>query len=91
MAKVGNYVQRDYHKTFRTQRKSTWSDYNKGWNQRRQGAAQKMQQLRNIANNFAIIGTQASQANTMFVMQNQGNLGGYTSQTAAMARVNVVV
>jgi len=91
MAKVGNYVQRDYHKTFRTQRKSTWSDYNKAWNNKRQASAQKMEQLRNIASTFSAIGTQASQANTVFVMQNQGRLGTYANQTAAMARVNIVV
>ena len=52
MAKVGNYVQRDYHKTFSTKRQSTWSDYNKAWNGRRQASSQKMQQLRNLASTF---------------------------------------
>lgn len=91
MPKVGNYVQRDYHSKFRSQRKSTWSDYNKGWAQRRAAAAEKMQSLRNLASTFTNIGVQASQANTVFVMQNQGRVGGYTSQVAAMARVNVLV
>ncbi|MHA7776965.1 flagellar biosynthesis protein [Roseibium sp. M-1] len=91
MAKVGNYVQRDYHKTFSSRRKSTWSDYNKGWNQRREGSAQKMQQMRNIANTFATIGIQASQSNTLYVMQNQGSLGNYGNQTAALSRINVLV
>ncbi|CTQ43724.1 MULTISPECIES: hypothetical protein [Stappiaceae] len=91
MAKVGNYVQRDYHKTFSTKRKSTWSDYNKAWNGRRQASSQKMQQLRNLASTFATINTQAAQTNTLFVMQNQGRLGGYANQTAAMARINVLV
>ena len=91
MPKVGNYVQRDYHKRFSSQRKSTWSDYNKAWAKRREASAQKMQQLRNIASNFNTIGLQANQANTMFIMQNQGRLGGYANQTAAMARVNILV
>ena len=91
MPKVGNYVQRDYHNKFRSQRKSSWSDYNKAWAKRREASAQKMQQLRNIAANFNTIGLQAAQANTMFVMQNQGRIGGYANQTAAMARVNVLV
>jgi len=91
MPKVGNYVQRDYHNKFRSQRKSTWSDYNKAWAKRREASAQKMQQLRNIAATFNTIGVQANQANTMFVMQNQGRLGAYANQTAAMARVNVLV
>ena len=43
MAKVGNYVQRDYHKTFSTKRQSTWSDYNKAWSVRRQASSQNMQ------------------------------------------------
>lgn len=91
MPKVGNYVQRDYHNRFSSQRKSTWSDYNKAWAKRREASAQKMQQLRNLASTFTNIGLQASQANTVFVMQNQGRVGGYTSQVAAMARVNVLV
>lgn len=91
MPKVGNYVQRDYHKRFSSQRKSTWSDYNKAWAKRRQASAQKMQELRNLASTFNTIGLQASQANTMFVMQNQGRIGGYANQTAAMARINVLV
>ncbi len=50
-----------------------------------------MQQLRNLASTFATINTQAAQTNTLFVMQNQGRLGGYANQTAAMARINVLV
>lgn len=91
MPKVGNYVQRDYHNKFKSQQKSTWSDYNKSWNQRREAAAQKMAQLRTIANNFSTITSEASQSNTNFLMQNQGQSGPYASNTAVMARVNVVV
>ncbi|MCK7615763.1 flagellar biosynthesis protein [Roseibium sediminicola] len=91
MPKVGNYVQRDYHNRFSSQRKSTWSDYNKAWSKRREASAQKMQQLRNVASVFNSIGVQASQANTVFVMQNQGRVGAYANQTAAMNRVNVLI
>jgi len=91
MPKVGNYIQRDYHKRFSSQRKSTWSDFNKAWSKRRQASAQKMQELRNLASTFNTIGIQASQANTVFVMQNQGRIGGYANQTAAMSRINVLV
>ncbi len=91
MPKIGNYVQRDYHNRFSSKRKKTWSDYNKAWNQRRNSSGDKTQQLRNIANTFNNINVQASQANTLYVMQNQSRLGGYTSPTAVMSRVNVVV
>ncbi|WP_305987380.1 flagellar biosynthesis protein [Roseibium sp. MMSF_3544] len=91
MPKIGNYVQRDYHKTFSSQRKSTWSDFNQAWAKKRQASAQKMQQLRNLASTFNTIGTQASQANTLFVMQNQSQAGPYANPTAVMARVNVLV
>ena len=88
MTKVGNYVQRDYHNRFRSKQKKTWSDYNKSWSQRRQASAAKAQQLRNVAASFTTISVQASQANTSFVMQNQGTLGTYASQTAALSRYN---
>jgi len=91
MPKVGNYVQRDYHSRFGSQKKSTWSDFNKAWAKRREASAQKMQELRNLASTFNTIGIQASQANTVFVIQNQGRVGGYANQTAAMARINVLV
>ncbi|QFT30725.1 flagellar biosynthesis protein [Roseibium porphyridii] len=91
MPKVGNYVQRDYHNKFRSQRKSTWSDYNKAWAKRRQASTQKMQELRNLASNFTNIGVQASQANTVFLMQNQGQGTAYASPTAVMSRINVIV
>ncbi|MCX2725827.1 flagellar biosynthesis protein [Roseibium salinum] len=91
MAKVGNYVQREYHSRFGSQRKKTWSDYNKGWTTRRANALKQTQQLRNIANNFSNISIHSSQANTVFVMQNQSQLGAYASPTAVMSRINVVV
>ena len=91
MPKVGNYIQRDYHKRFSAKRKSTWSDYNKAWSKRRQSSTQKIQQLNNLANTFGTINVQASQANTLYVMQNQSRLGGYSSPTAVMSRVNVLV
>lgn len=91
MPKVGNYVQRDYHNRYSSQKKSTWSDHNKSWSARRKASAEKMQQLRTIASSFNVIGLQAYQANTMYVMQNQGSLAGNANQTAAMARVNVLI
>ncbi|WP_428646257.1 flagellar biosynthesis protein [Roseibium sp.] len=91
MPKVGNYIQRDYHKRFGSNRKSTWSDYNKAWSKRRQSSAQKTQQLSNLANTFGTINVQASQANTLYIMQNQSRLNGYSSPTAVMSRVNVLV
>jgi|GEM_PF-1228281 len=91
MSKIGNYVQRDYHKTFSSKKRSTWSDYNKAWTKRRQASEAKMQQLRNLAYNFNVIGTQASQANTLFVLQNQGRLGNSSNQTAALSRLNILV
>ncbi|GAB2184046.1 flagellar biosynthesis protein [Roseibium sp. LAB1] len=91
MAKIGNYFQRDYSKRFGSNRKPTLADYNKAWMKRRQMAAKRIDQLNNLAYVMQSINTQASQANTLFVMQNQGRLGTYASQTAAMARINVVV
>ncbi len=91
MPKVGNYVQRDYHNRFSSKQKTTWSDYNKGWASRRAKAAEKMQNLRNIATNFQNIGVQAAQSNTLFVMQNQNQAGPYANNTAVMARVSVLV
>ncbi|MCR9060150.1 MAG: hypothetical protein NXI02_22635 [Rhodobacteraceae bacterium] len=91
MPKVGNYVQRDYHSKYRSQGNSTWSDYNQAWNKKRQASAQKMQELRAVASTFTAIGAQATQANTVFVMQNQNQAGPYANTTAVMARVNVLV
>ncbi|POF29843.1 flagellar biosynthesis protein [Roseibium marinum] len=91
MAKIGNYVQRDYHKTYSSRKKSTWSDFNKSWGSRRAAAAQKMQNLRTIANNFSSINTYASQANTALVIQSRGSQNVYSSPTAVMSRVNVVI
>ncbi|MBO6507052.1 MAG: flagellar biosynthesis protein [Roseibium sp.] len=91
MPKVGNYVQRDYHSKFRSQRKSRWSNYNKAWSQKRSSAIEKSQQLRNIASTFTSISTNAAQANTQFLMQNRGAQGIYATPTAVMSRVNVLV
>ncbi|MEL7525288.1 MAG: flagellar biosynthesis protein [Pseudomonadota bacterium] len=91
MPKVGNYVQRDYHSRFRSQGKSTWSDYNQAWSKRREASAQKMQELRALASNFNVIGTQASQANTAFVFQNRNQAGPYANATAVAARINVLI
>ncbi len=91
MPKVGNYVQRDYHNKFRSQKKSTWSDYNKAWAKRRKASARKMQELRNLAGTFTSIGTQASQANTAFTIQNRGGQRVYASPAAVMSRINIVV
>lgn len=90
MPKIGNYVQRDYHKRFNSQRKSTWSDYNKAWAKKRQASSQKMQELRNLASTFMTIGAQAAQANTVFTMQNQRSQSVYASPTAVMSRINVI-
>lgn len=89
MPKTGNYVQRDYQRG--SSQKATWADYNKAWNSRRSAALEKSQQLRNLASNFTAIGVQASQANTVFVMQNQSSGQPYASSTAVMARVNVLI
>ncbi|WP_417686577.1 flagellar biosynthesis protein [Roseibium sp.] len=89
MPKVGNYVQRDYNT--RSNRKSTWSDYNKAWASKRSNAINKSQQLRNIANSFAVISTQASRSATSLVLQNQNSGSPYASNTAVMSRINVLV
>lgn len=91
MPKVGNYVQRDYHNRFSSKRQSTWSDYNKGWNTRRAAAAEKAQNLRNIANTFSTIGIESAQSSTLFVMQNQNSAGPYANPTAVMSRVSILV
>ena len=91
MAKVSSYVQRDYSRRFSSSKKLSLADFNKAWAKRRQTAAKRIDQLNNLAYVMQSINTQASQANTLFVMQNQGRLGTYASQTAAMARINVVV
>ncbi|WP_299815431.1 flagellar biosynthesis protein [uncultured Roseibium sp.] len=91
MAKVGNYIQRDYHGTYSSKKKSTWSDFNKSWGARRAAAAEKMQNLRTIAHNFNTISTYSSQANTSLVMQSRGSQSVYSSPTAVMSRINVVI
>jgi ABC-type enterochelin transport system substrate-binding protein len=91
MQKIGNYAQRDYQSRFRSQRKLSWSDYNKAWTKRRQASAKRLEKLNALAYTMQVVNTQASQANTLFVMQNQGRLGTYGSQAAAMVRVNLVV
>ncbi|WP_269580563.1 flagellar biosynthesis protein [Roseibium sp. Sym1] len=91
MAKIGNYVHRDTYSRFRSQRKPSWSDYNKAWTKRRQASAKRLDKLNALAYTMQVVNTQASQANTLFVLQNQGRLGHYGNQTAAMARINVVV
>lgn len=91
MAKVGNYVQRDYHGTYSSKKKSTWSDFNKSWGSRRAAAAEKMQNVRSIAANFTNIATAASQTNTSLVIQSIGSQSIYASPTAVMSRINVVV
>ena len=91
MAKIGNYVQRDFHKRYRFGGKKTWSDYNKVWNKRRAVSAERVQQLNSIAHRFSTIATVATQANALFVMQNQGKLGTYASQAAALSRLDIRV
>lgn len=91
MAKIGNFVQRDTYSRFRSQRKPSWSDYNKAWTKRRQSAAKRLDKLNALALNMQVTNLQSSQLNTLFVLKNQGRLGHYSNQTAAMARINVVV
>jgi len=90
MSSIGNYSQRNYQNRFRTQ-KPSWAAYNKAWTKRRQAAEKRFDQLSNMAYAMQVANTQASQANALFVLQNQGRLGTYASQTAAMARINIVV
>jgi 2-oxo-4-hydroxy-4-carboxy--5-ureidoimidazoline (OHCU) decarboxylase len=91
MSTIGNYSQRNYQTRFRSQNKPSWAAYNKAWTKRRQAAEKRFDQLSNMAYAMQVANTQASQANALFVMQNQGRLGTYASQTAAMARINLVV
>ncbi|MTI43579.1 hypothetical protein JM93_02801 [Roseibium hamelinense] len=90
MPKVGNYVQRDYHNTFKSRKKNTWSDYNDSWNKRRAKAAQKSEQLRTTAFSFIMSSAQAGQAKTMYLLQNAGGTQQYASTTAVMNRVNIL-
>ncbi len=89
MPKMGNYIQRDYNT--RSNRKSTWSDYNKAWSSRRSNALQKSQQLRNVAANFSTINVQSSQSTTAFFIQNIASSGPYANPTAVASRINVLV
>jgi len=91
MAKIGNYVQRDTYSRFRSQRKLSWSDYNKAWAKRRQSAAKRLDKINALAYTMQTVNLQSSQLNTLFVLHNQGRLGHYGNQTAAMARINLVV
>jgi hypothetical protein len=43
MPKVGNYIQRDYHKRFSSKRTARWKSYNEGWSQKRSNSLQKSQ------------------------------------------------
>ncbi|GAA0775412.1 flagellar biosynthesis protein [Roseibium denhamense] len=90
MPKVGNYIQRDYHNTFRSKKSSTWSDYNESWNKRRTNAAKKIQQMRTTASTFIMSSAQAGQAKTMYLLQNAGGTSQYASTTAVMNRVNIL-
>ena len=88
MAKVSNYFQRDYSKRFSSSRKVSLADYNKAWTKRRQSAAKRIDQLNNLAYVMQSINTQASQANSLFALQNQGRLGTYASRTVPPAGWN---
>ncbi|WP_289034518.1 flagellar biosynthesis protein [uncultured Roseibium sp.] len=89
MPKTGNYVQRDYNSS--STRKSTWSDYNESWKEKRAAAKERASQLRTIANNFTTINTQATQAATSLTFQNQGAAGPYASTTTVMSRINMLI
>lgn len=91
MAKIGNYVQRDTYSRFRSQRKLSWSDYNKAWTKRRQASAKRLDKMNALAHNMQVTNLQSSQLHTLFVLHNTGRLGHYGNQTAAQARINVVV
>lgn len=91
MAKVGNYIQRNYQNKFNTKTRKTWSEYNQAWAKRRAAAAQRADQMASVSYSLARMHTYASQANTLFIMQNQGKLGTYASQTAALARLDLRV
>lgn len=93
MAKIGNYIQRNYQNKFRSQNQTrkTWADYNKAWAKRRAAAAQRADQLASVSYTLASMHTYSTQANTLFIMQNQGRLGTYASQSAALVRLDLRV
>ena len=91
MSTIGSHFHRNSQSRFRSVRKPTLADYTKAWTKRRQAAAKRFDQLSNLAYAMQVANTQASQASALFVLQNQGRLGTYASQTAAMARINLVV
>jgi hypothetical protein len=91
MPKVGNYVQRDYHSKYSAKRKSRWTSYNKAWGQKRSSSIQKSQQLREVLNNYSVISSRASQANTSLLLQNRGSQGPYANSTAVASRVNLLI
>lgn len=93
MPKVGNYIQRDYHKRFSSKRTARWKSYNEGWSQKRSNSLQKSQNLRtqlttSITNITIASGTQQAR----FFLQNSSSpQSGYASPTAVAARVNVLI
>lgn len=93
MPKIGNYVQRDYHNKFRSQRKSKWKGFNKSWGARRGNSIQKGQQLRSqLATSVTSINTQMLQQQTLNTMQNRYSpQATYASPTAVSARINMLV
>jgi hypothetical protein len=93
MAKVGNYVQRDYHSRFSSKRKSRWKAYNSAWSQKRSNSIQKGAALRNqLTNSVASITTAAGQQQaSMFLRNSYTPQATYASPTAVAARVNVLV
>lgn len=93
MPKIGNYVQRDYHSKFRSQRKSKWTGFNKSWGARRGNSIQKGQQLRSqLANSVNTINIQMVQQQALSTMQNRYSpQATYASPTAVSARINMVV
>ncbi|MHA7776964.1 flagellar biosynthesis protein [Roseibium sp. M-1] len=91
MSSIGNYTQKGSQNRYSNRTRTSWATYNKAWAKRRQAAEKRFDQLSNMAYAMQVANTQASQASALFVLQNQGRLGTYSSQTAAMARINLVV
>ena len=89
MPAVGNYVARDYNSR---NHRSTWSDYNKAWGQRRSKSIAQGQQLRNsLSSAINTITITATQQQTVNTIRAGAQASPYASPQAVSARVNLLI
>lgn len=87
MAPVGNYVSRNRDNP-NGMRTSKWTKYNKGWAAKRQNSIQQGQALRS---NLSSVIYQTNASVSLTKQLTYGSSGTYTSNIAAMSRINIQI